>query len=156
MRLHLLLLASLAAACGGAEDDFTNGRAQVPCDASIPVCSTVAGCVLDSTNYTAGSFNQGGTLRIIVNTDGAANIETDLFFVNEGSPGTDTEIGTWEAQCAARYSADSGGTDIFREAGPSRVWSRTQRVDTAGDHLVEVFSDAQADYLLKVVVTATQ
>jgi hypothetical protein len=155
---HLLAFCSLClcAACGAAEDDFTSGRALVSCGANIPVCATFAGCVLDGTNYTSGSFAQGGTRRAIVRTTGAANLKVSLFFQSESSPGTDTEVGYSEVGCSARYSMDNGGTDIFAEAGADRVWSRTQQVSTAGDHLVEVFSDAQADYLLEVSVLPPQ
>src|SRR5471032_78920 len=153
---HLLILCGFAAACGGAEDDFTAGRALVSCDASIPVCSTFAGCVLDGANYTYGSFAQGGTRRAIVRTTGAANLKVSLLFESEGSPGTDTEIGYSEAGCATRYSMDNGGTDIFNEAGAARIWTRTQQVTTSGDHLIEVFSDAQADYLLSVSILPPQ
>ena len=112
--------------------------------------------MLDDTNYTSGSFAQGGTQRFIVRTSSAATIEVDLFFVTEGTPGTDTEVDWYETECSSEQSLDSGGDDIFSEAGPSRVWSRTEEVTTIGDHLVQVFSDAQADYLLRVIVTSAQ
>ena len=155
---HLFLCATLAlcGCLGGPEDLFTQGRAADACRATVPVCSTTAGCVLDAMNYTSGSFAQGGTRRLIVRTTSAATIEVDVFFATEGTPGTDTEIGWYEVGCSGRVSADSGGTDVFAEAGPDRVWKRSQKVNTAGDHLVEVFSDAQADYLLRVVVTPVQ
>jgi hypothetical protein len=155
LRAHLLLLLVLAA-CSGAQDAFIGDRTSVSCNDAIPVCTTTAACELDGTNYAAGSFTQGTTLRAIVTTTGAAAIDTQLFFVNEGTPGTDTEISIFEAACTAQVNQDSGGTDIFRTAGDSRVWSATLNVDTAGDHLLEVFSDAQADYLVSVTITPLQ
>jgi len=151
-----LAAVTLSGCLAGPEELFTQGRAVNACNATVPVCSTTAGCVLDATNYTSGSFAQGGTRRFIVRTTSAANIEVGVFFVTEGTPGTDTEVGWYEVACSARANADSGGADVFAEAGPDRIWKRTQRVDTVGDHLVEVFSDAQADYLLRVIVTPIQ
>jgi hypothetical protein len=155
MRAHFALLLALAA-CSGPEDAFTDGRSLISCNDAIPVCTTTAACELDDKSYARGSFTQGTTLRAIVQTDGAADVQAQLFFESEGSPGTDTEISIFEAACAAQVSHDSGGQDIFRTAGDSRIWSATLRVDTAGDHLLEVFSDAQADYLVAVTVTPLQ
>ena len=155
MRAALAALA-LCAACADAEDAFTTGRSLRDCTGAVPVCSTSAGCVLDGDTYAQGAFAQGGTRRIIVRTISAADIEVALFFRTEESPGTDTEIAWYEVGCRDRKSAQSGGRDVFAEAGADRVWKRSQRVVTAGDHLVEVFSDAQAEYLLKVTVRGTQ
>lgn len=149
----LLSALALSGCLGGPEAGFTQGRALSTCNATVPVCSSTAGCVLDATNYTSGSFAQGGTRRFIVRTVSAADVEVELFWASEGTPGTDTEVGFYETGCSSRASKDSGGADVFNEAGPARIWKRLQRVDTAGDHLIEVFSDAQADYLLRVNVT---
>jgi hypothetical protein len=77
-------------------------------------------------------------------------------FTKEISPGIDTEVTWYETGCQDRVSASSGGTDVFREAGDDNVWKRQEKVVTAGDHLIEVFSDAQADYLLRVKVLPGQ
>ena len=151
------LAALLCVACvPDSEDLFTGGRSLLPCTGTVPVCSTNGGCVLDAASYTRGNFAQGATRRVVVRTTVPSEIEVALFFRTESSPGTDTEISWWEVGCRDRYSAQSGGVDIFAQAGPDRVWSRKQQVFTNGDHLIEVFSDAQAEYLLKVTVRATQ
>ena len=138
--------------CGGAEETFTDGRTLKGCVGAIPVCSTSGGCVLDNQSYAHGAFQQGGTLRAIVQTTGAADVEVALYFRTEESPGTDTEIAWSEVGCRERFSAQSDGRDVFVEAGNDRVWKRKQRLTTAGDHLIEVFSDAQAEVLYKVTV----
>lgn len=151
----LFALAALCA-CATAEDGFTQGRSADPCSGNVPVCSSFAGCVLDDLNYTSGDFAQGAARRVIVRTTVPSEIEVQLFFRTLGSPGLDTEISWYEVGCRDRKSESSGGADVFAEAGPSRVWSRKATVFQAGDHLVEVFSDAQAGYLLKVLVRPTQ
>ena len=151
-----LLLLALAAGCGDAEDAFTAGRTLKPCNGAIPVCSATAGCVLDGDSYASGAFQQGGTLRAIVRTTSAADIQVSLFFRTEASPGTDTEIAWSEVGCRDRYSAQSAGRDVFVEAGADRIFKRSQHVTTQGDHLIEVFSDAQAEVLYKVTVQGAQ
>jgi hypothetical protein len=151
--LVISLLTLLSAACSDAESVFTNGRAQVRCDGTLPVCSTSAGCVLDDTNFAQSAFQLGGTTRVIVRTAGPADLEVALFFRTEESPGTDTEISWYEVGCSQSYTAQSAGRDVFVEAGTDRVFKRSQKVTTAGDHLVEIFSDAQAEVLLRVTVS---
>jgi hypothetical protein len=153
---HLLLLAlPLVAACADAESQFIGERSFVPCAGVLPICTSSqnAGCVLDGATYTAGDFSEGASRRVIVRTTtSAALIQVDLYLRTELSAGTDTEV-TWnEVGCRDRTVLGSKGQDIFREAGDERIWSRTAQVITRGDHLVEVFSDAQASYLLRVSV----
>ena len=152
------MLAALlgCAACGDAESAFTDGRVEVACSQSLPVCSGTAGCVLDDKSYARGSFQQGGTARVVVRTTAAADIEVALFFRTESNPGTDTELAWYEVGCRQRYSAQSAGRDVFVEAGQARVYKRSQRVTTAGDHLIEVFSDSQAEVLLRVSLRSAQ
>jgi hypothetical protein len=153
----LLLLGLCAQACvPQAEDLFTESRQPVTCKESVPVCSTTAGCVLDDTNYTSGSFNQGSSARVVVRVTVPSSIEVDLFFKTEISPGIDTEVSWYETGCRDRFNLTSGGANIFAEAGDGRIWTRKQTVYLPGDHLIDVFSDAQADYLLKVSVQPSQ
>ena len=144
------------AACADAESAFTDGRNETACNQALPVCSSTAGCVLDGVTYARGTFQLGGSERVVVRTTSAADIAVSLFFRTEENAGTTTEIAWSEVNCRQRYSSQSGGRDVFVEAGANRVYTRTQRVTSAGDHLVEVFSDAQAEVLLKVSVTVAQ
>jgi hypothetical protein len=153
----VLALAALVAGCvPTSEELFTDTRNYVDCTGQVPVCTAQAGCVLDSTNYTRMNTSQGSTLRAVVRTTVASVIEVQLYFRTEGSPGTDTEITWYEVGCRDKFNQSSGGVDIFAEAGEGRVWTRSQQVYTPGDHLIEFFSDAQAEYLLKVNTNASQ
>ena len=150
------MIFAVLAGCGGPEETFTDSRTLRECAGAVPVCSTSGGCVLDNQTYARGAFQQGGTLRAIVRTTSAADVEVALYFRTEQSPGTDTEIAWSEVGCRERFSAQSDGRDVFAEAGNDRVWKRKQRLTTAGDHLIEVFSDAQAEVLYKVTVLGAQ
>jgi hypothetical protein len=152
-RRLLFAAAALTAACsGGPEADFTADRSAVSCNSAIPVCTTYAGCSLDETNYVAGSFSQGPAVRFLVHTGGPATISVELYFTSEQSPGVDTEVTWYESACASSTTQASDGADVFAEAGANMVWKRSQQVTTEGDHLVELFSDAQASYLLRVEI----
>jgi hypothetical protein len=137
---------------GDPQSAFVANRMAVSCDSAVPVCTTYAGCGLDGTNYTKGSFAQGPAIRFLVHTEGPATISVEVFFTSEQSPGVDTEVTWYEAACSTSTTQASDGADVFAEAGAGMVWKRSQKVTTAGDHLVELFSDAQADYLLRVEV----
>ncbi len=89
---------------------------------------------------------------MIVETDGRADIRVTMLFLSQVSPGADTEIHWYEPGCFERYSYTSEGADLFREAGNSGIFEKQRTVFRAGDHLIEVFSDAVADFLLKVDV----
>lgn len=145
-------LIALAGCYTDAQDAFVGSRRDIRCEDSVPVCTTMASCVLDDDTFTRGSFAQGATRRVVVHTESAAEIEVSLYFVTQDSPGLDTAITWHEVGCRDRMEEASEGADVFAEAGESRVFTRRTRVTTAGDHLVEVFSDAQADYLLRVSV----
>lgn len=146
----------LAGCLGDAQSAFTADRVLEACNATIPVCTTTAACVLGEGNYAQGSFAQGATRRFIVRTTAEATVEVAVYFASESSPGVDTEIAWYEVGCRDRHSAASDGQDVFAEAGADRVWRRSQRLVTAGDHLVEVFSDAQADYLVRISLQSAQ
>jgi len=145
-----LLLVVLGALGCTAEDVFIGDRSHDPCDGSWPVCTYRAGCNLNEREYLQGAFP--GSRRFIVETAGEATIRVTLYFRNEISPGADTEIHWYEPGCFERYSYTSEGADLFREAGASGLLEKERTVYRPGDHLVEVFSDAVVDYLLRIDV----
>ena len=149
MRRTLPLLLALAGCT--AEDVFIGDRALDPCDGSWPVCTFRAGCNLNEREYLEGAFP--GSRRFIVETDGEATIRVTVLFRNEISPGADTEIHWYEPGCFERYSYRSEGADLFREAGSSGLLEKERAVYRPGDHLIEVFSDAVAGYLLRIDLT---
>ncbi len=136
--------------CCTAEDVFIGDRVYDPCDGNWPVCSYRAGCNLNEREYLAGTFP--GSRRFIVETEAEATIRVTIFYKEEISPGSDTEIHWYEPGCFERYSYTSEGADLFREAGNTGLLEKERTVYRPGDHLVEVFSDAVASYLLRIDV----
>lgn len=143
----------LPTGCGvGALGNFADGLTLDRCADTYPVCETTAGCVLSNASYVEGSFP--GQRQFIVPAPADAVITVDLFLDDQTAAGTDTEIRWHEPECFDTYRWTSGGADIFLIAGRSQILSRSQQVTEAGDHLVEIFSDAVVDYLLRVRVDA--
>lgn len=141
----------LASGCGlGAEGNFTAGLTLDRCDGTYPVCQTTAGCTLGVGKYVEGSFP--GARQFIVPAPEEAIIKVKIFFREAVATGVDTEILWHEPGCFDTYQYASEGADIFLDAGNDKIFERQRQVFLAGDHLVEVFSDAVADYLLSVEV----
>lgn len=137
--------------CGfGAEGNFTLGLDLERCDGTFPVCQTTAGCAMSTSRYLEGSFP--GTREFIVSTPEDSIITVEIYFKTQRATGFDTEILWHEPGCFDTYQYLSEGVDIFEEAGPSRILSKSQQVFLPGDHLIEVRSDALADYALRIDV----
>ena len=144
-----LMLGWFASGCGlGPESNFTLGLDLERCDSTYPVCQTTAGCILTPDRYLEGSFP--GTRQFIVPAIEEAVISVDIFFRTQVAIGVETEVLWFEPGCFDTYQYRSNGRDIFFEAGNDRVLTVSQQVFLSGDHLVEVFSDAVAEYLLRV------
>ena len=150
-RFAPLLVGALALLACDARDLFVGDRDRDECNGNWPVCTFRAGCNLNDREYMEGSFP--GSRRFIVETRGEARIRVVILFLTQISPGSDTEIHWYEPGCFERYSYFSDGTDLFREAGKTGILEKERDVFLAGDHLIEVFSDAVADFLLKVEVS---
>ena len=151
--LVAMLLASLAMGCT-AEAIFTDGRSHDECNGNWPVCTHRAGCNLNEREFLQGEFP--GSRRFIVETLGKATIRLTLLFTNQVSPGADSEIHWYEPGCFERYSYASDGADLFRESGKTGILEKEQLVHQPGDHMVEIFSDAVAEYLLKVSILSQE
>lgn len=146
------LLASVLLLLGGCTDpadQFTAGRLLDPCDGWWPVCTTVAGCVVNNTLYLEGKLP--GTRRMIVRTQRHASIAVSVYLNSEGAIGHEARI-DWGDACGIVASESLTGADLFKEFEATGVFSRTKNVAQGGDHLVTFSSDATADYLLKVDV----
>lgn len=146
------LLAVLLVGCTfSSEDTFIQGARLDPCDNAIPVCSYTAGCRLtEGENYIEGKFP--GYKSFIVPTAGEADISVIFYFRSQEAPGSDTEILWYEPGCRDQYDHYLPGIDLFRQVGNDRLWTVVGTVYQEGDHLVEVRSDAMAEWLLKVEV----
>lgn len=153
VRLGSGALAFALSGCGaGALGNFTDGRDLERCDDTFPVCQTTAGCLLGEGRYIEGQFP--GQRQVIVPAPAESVIHVDIFFQDQTAAGVDTEIRWHEPGCFDTYRWRSEGRDLFLLAGRSRLFTQSQQVVEGGDHLVEVFSDAIADYFLAVRVDA--
>ncbi len=146
----IVLLLGLAGCGFGAEGNFTLGLDLERCDGTFPVCQTTAGCTMGATRYLEGSFP--GTREFIVSTPEDSVITVEIYFKTQRATGIDTEILWYEPGCFDTYQYLSEGRDIFEEAGPDRIFSKSQQVFLPGDHLIEIHSDALADYAIRVDV----
>lgn len=146
----LLALALLLAGCPDAADQFVSGRLLDPCDGAWPVCTTTAGCFVGDTAYLEGQFP--GTRRFIVRTPGAAEVTIALFLKTQAATGETLRLEWNDAACGTRSVEEIPGIGFFKEVEAEGELRRTKSVYQGGDHLLEVTSDATAEYLLKVEV----
>lgn len=146
----IVLLLGLAGCGFGAEGNFTLGLDLERCDGTFPVCQTTAGCTMGATRYLEGSFP--GTREFIVSTPEDSVITVEIYFKTQRATGIDTEIRWYEPGCFDDYRYQSEGRDIFLDAGPDRILSKSAQMYLPGDHLVEIVSDSLADYALRIDV----
>ena len=76
-----------------------------------------------------------------------------LFFVTQADAGLDTRILWYEPGCSDVYSYESEGRNLFEEAEETNTITRTKRVFDGGDHLMEIFTDLQAETIVTVEVS---
>ena len=138
--------------CGfGSEAAFFGPRAFDPCDLELPVCNTTAGCKLvEEDRYLEGTFP--GQRSFIVPTAGEATIRVSIFWRTQLGPGADTEIIWHETACVDAFRFESQGSDVFADSNAQGVFVQQRKVFREGEHLIEVRSDATADYLLRTEV----
>lgn len=148
--LLLVLACGLLTACGTSVGGFIGARALNRCDGSYPVCNSAAGCVLDESQYTEGTLP--GERRVIFRTEIAAKVRVRLLFTEERSPGKSTQIEWNELGCGSQKVYSSMGRDIFQLAGDGQQLSAEQPLETQGDHLIRLTSDATARYQLRVEI----
>jgi hypothetical protein len=137
-------------ACGVSEGDFIAGADLDPCLSNIPACNNSAGCTMGESKYIEGDFP--GYRNFIVTTPADTTITVKLFLKNRKHPGEDTEIVWWEPGCHDSYVYESLGDDIFSVAGRDQVFTQSKKVKRAGDHLVEIYSDAICHFFVRVAI----
>jgi hypothetical protein len=143
-------------ACGlSSEDSFIGTARKDPCDQSVPVCSTTAGCrLVEDENYT--EFKVPGYRSFVVNTDGEADIVLHFFWKRQLSPGTEQDFTFYEPGCQEPRVFSIDGEQMFRQIGQDSRWRVKQTVYQAGDHLIELRMEAQGTFLLKAEVVTPQ
>jgi len=143
------MLVVSANGCGAPESDFIAGADFEPCLSTIPACQVTAGCTIGEFKYLEGDFP--GFRNFVVRTGTSdTTIMVHVFFKTRKHPGEDTEIIWYEPSCSDSYRYESGGEDIFSKAGGDRIFSKGKKMRRAGDHLVEIYSDAYTHYFLRV------
>ncbi len=140
----------------GSEATFVGKRALDTCDLEIPVCNTTAGCKLtEEEGYLEKEFP--GTVDLIVPTEGEATIRISIYWREQLGPGADTEIIWHEPACVDSFRFESQGRDVFADSNEQGIFVQEQKVFRAGEHLVQLRSDATATYLLRTdVLTASE
>lgn len=148
-----LLLAACAvlwaAGCLTADEAFTGGRIQNLCAESLTICDGSAGCALDNDHYLEGNFP--GTVRVIVNAKVAGGrLSVRLRLTEMRYPGTEMVVQAYEPGCGDLSEERLKDVDLFDLAGDEGVLQFDLALKGAGDHLLEVFSDMSAGFLLTV------
>ena len=152
-----LLAAACVLALSGCMSDqqiFTQGRIEDLCTGAVPQCQTQAGCVLDSQHFVRGTFP--GDQKVVVHSDAKdATLVVRLLLTTEVYPGTELLEQAFDPDCGDATVKDVTNTDFFALAGDQRVIEYHLALPVAGDHLLEVYSDMSADYLLTADVEST-
>jgi hypothetical protein len=127
---------------------FLKGALRDPCDSTVGICQTAAGCALEEDMYIRGSFP--GFVSFAVSTQADTTIAVKLFFVTQRHPGEDTEITWFETGCNDFHRYESQGADLFDLAGGDKVFEQEYTVVLEGAHLIEIYCDASTYYYLRV------
>lgn len=139
-----LVLALLTGCDPGSEKAFLKGKALDPCAQVIPACPGLfAGCTLDSSRYAEVSFP--GQFRFIVRAGVRDRIGVLIYLRTQIDAGLETQIYWNEPGCSEVYTYDSAGRNIFNEADETHVIFEEETVNEEGEHLIEIFSDMQAE-----------
>ncbi|MDJ0764046.1 MAG: hypothetical protein QNJ97_13775 [Myxococcota bacterium] len=147
-----LLACAMLSACQSAEEAFVQDRLIDLCDDAYWVCGVPSGCILKEDRYVTGTFP--GTRSVVIATESAeTELRVRLFFSEMVSSGTEFLIQAYEPNCtlnpdlARVHLVD---VDIFERAGEDRKLTYDLSVSGEGEHLLELYSDASAEYLLIV------
>ena len=132
-----------------AEESFTSGRLQPLCEELIPVCSTKASCVLDQQSVLDAEF-PGGHRFIVHSIDDDRTLVLRMLLADEVFPGTELFIRTYTPGCLDFKEERLLDVDFFDMAGADGILEFHFPLGGRGDHLVELFSDMSARYLLAV------
>jgi hypothetical protein len=128
---------------------FTLGRNQELCVTTVPTaCGIPARCVIDDTVYIQGTLP--GSQAFIVRTDGEIMLNFHILLTDRLAPGTVLRLVANEPTCGQHSTYDSEGTNLFQLTGEDGALPIPLEVHQAGDHLVELSSDAYCDYSLIV------
>lgn len=151
--LVALAWAAMTSGCQAGSETFVGDRLPMLCDGIYWTCNVSAACTIDEDHFLEGSFP--GTHRFLVHTDELSSglLSLRLYFEEMRAPGTELLAQVYEPACLV--DGELGrvhyeDVDLFDEAGDDRVLDLELEVEERGEHLVEIYSDASASFLLTV------
>jgi len=137
---------------GCTEPSVVTSRLPALCAETLPACGVSAGCVLDPERYVTGQFP--GARRVLLDADEPTAYRVWLRFTEMGSAGSELLLQLHSADCTVDPYAGRihwVDVDLFERAGTD--WTLILdglEVDSEGEHLLEVYSDATAAWQLVV------
>ncbi|MBN2529310.1 MAG: hypothetical protein JXR76_23180 [Deltaproteobacteria bacterium] len=146
----MLIMALFATSCLTAEEEFINDRLLSMCDEAYYHCGLPTGCVLDSKHYVEGGFP--GVRRVVVETEeNNMDVQVRVFIAEAMGGGTEMLVQLYETDCTV--NRDTGkkqliDVDLIEEAGDDRVLIFNLHAMQEGEHVVEIYSDMTARFLL--------
>ena len=148
-RLIQGLTLACALGCQTAQEEFAADRLEKICDGAVPICQSTAACVLGRRDYLAGEFPGGQ--RFIVQTDKLdQNIAVRVLFERMIYPGTEFMLQLFGPGCTSLETVQIIDEDLFERAGDDQILTFIFPIDEPGDHMLELFSDMAATYLLAI------
>ncbi|MCB9729704.1 MAG: hypothetical protein H6744_05370 [Deltaproteobacteria bacterium] len=136
-----------AGSCVTAQDGFVGSRLEELCNGSIPACDLKASCVLGEDRFIRRTFPGGE--RLIVRTElPDQRLSVRMLLGDLVSPGTELVVEARSPTCAAADRERLVDVDLFELAGDDLTLDVVLELPEPGDHLVEIFSDMSASYLL--------
>ena len=147
-----VILSLFFAACETAEEAFVGNRAQALCDEAYMICHKPAGCVLDRKHFVEGSFP--GSNRVVIATEeNSVTLEVRIFISQLSATGTELIMRAYEPDCTLNTRESQEhliDVDIFQRAGDDHTMIFDLQALNKGEHLLEIYSDASAQYVLVV------
>ena len=147
--LACVFLALTAISCQSPEEEFAHGKLEKLCDGSIPVCAVHAACIVGDNDYVSADF-PGGQRFVVQAVDLDTKAVVRLYFTEMVFPGTEFQIKLYGPGCASVETTHILDVDLFERAGDDRIVQFALPVTETGDHLLEIFADMAASYLLTV------
>ncbi len=152
---RLVALAALGVAltltgCGGRREAFIGARVEEQCNAPVPVCDQVVGCLIGTRSYVEGRLPGTGRFSLILAEP--SDVKVQVFLDEVQAAGDETALTLHEDRCRSRVREAVDGRVFVGEAEELGMFSRTVELFGVGEHLLELQSDAQAQYVLKVDV----
>lgn len=151
---HMLAVsvAVLGLGCGGGKQDFIAGLALDSCNQAWPICDQVAGCIMSPQTYTEGRLPGGS--KLIVKIDEPSTVRVHMYLENVRAAGNQTSLDFYETGCVNRVRRTDTGRAFVSEFDQTGDFVREADLLGTGDHLIELSSDTDCTYTLKLEVIA--